>query len=70
VSIEWRSNKRLLWLTGLLSFSVPIMVLSWFVVKFDLPLIHGGDVALFRTLAFIYWVAAGIFIFGFRLRQE
>lgn len=68
--LKWRFPKFVLWIVAIIFFSFPIYFFAWFLLKFDLPLIHGGDKVLFNVFAFVYWIASGIFIFGYKLRNN
>lgn len=50
---------------------IPVLLLSaWYLIAFDIPYVHSGNVVPVRIAALIYWAAAGVFIWGFEWKDN
>lgn len=66
MKIKWILPKWLLYMLLFVILSLPLLAIFWFVAKFDLPFIHGGDGKMIYSIAFLYWLVCVFFIFGFK----
>ncbi len=68
--LRWKFGRALLWCCVTI-LVMPVLLLSaWYLIKFDIPYIHGGNVVLFRIMAALYWAVACFFIWGFELKND